>query len=283
MKILDALERFVIQLEADGRSLHTIGQYRRHVRALGAWVGPRRAIDAVRHEDIARFLTAPVARTTPRGAIKKANSVNALRTSLRCFFAYARDVGWIRENPARLLRPAICGRPLPRALTDEESARLLAAIDHPRDHALFALMLATGIRVGSALALDVSDVDLVSMELVLYRAKGDRTERVYLPASVRDEVRRHIGGRAEGPLFRTRNGARLGPRQAHRRLASWLGKAGIDRPASPHSLRHTFATRLLRKTGDILVVQKALRHRNIESTLRYAALDDRRVREAIEG
>jgi site-specific recombinase XerD len=198
------------------------------------------------------------------------------------FLRYCHDVGWTRENAARFLRPALCGRPLPRALAEDETKRLLTAIDHPRDHALFHLLVGTGIRIGSALALDVPDVDLPRRELILRRAKGDRTERVYLPGPVREELARHVASRTTGPVFLTRAGARLRPRQAHRRLSRWLKLAGITSPASPHALRHTFATHLLRKTGDILLVQKALRHRNIESTLRYAALDDRRVREALE-
>ena len=282
MRIEAALERFVTQLQADGRSPHTIGQYRRHVRALSAWARPRRDLSDLSHQDVAAFMASPRARVRPDGGVKKANSVNALRTSVRMFMRYAHDAGWIAENPARLLRPAICGRPLPRALSDDETNRLLGAISDPRDHALFHLLVGSGIRIGSALALDVEDLDLPRREILLRRAKGDRVERVYLPAQVHDELVGYLAGRESGPLFQTHAGDRLQARQAHRRLAGWLSKARITTPASPHSLRHTFATHLLRKTGDIVIVQKALRHRNIESTLRYAALDDRRVREAIE-
>ena len=107
MLLEDALTRFAVQLEADGRSPHPIRQYARHVRALARWaadVGHSGRIDDFGHEDVARFLTAPAAHTRPDGGKKRATSVNALRTSLRCFFAYLHGAGYIASNPARLVR-----------------------------------------------------------------------------------------------------------------------------------------------------------------------------------
>ncbi len=79
MRLEDALERFIIQLEADGRSLHTIRQYRRHVRLLARWcrdVGHGSDIAAISHEAIARFLASPQARTRRDSAERKTTSVN---------------------------------------------------------------------------------------------------------------------------------------------------------------------------------------------------------------
>src|SRR5262245_35719005 len=114
MQLQDALSMFLVQLEADGRSPHTIRQYRRHVRAFGAWLGqggPRRAVATIGHEDVARFLAAPVARTAVHGGPKRAISMNALRTSLRCFFRYLHEAGVVPQNPARLVRRAMCAPP----------------------------------------------------------------------------------------------------------------------------------------------------------------------------
>ncbi len=85
MTIDDALARFLVQLEADGRSPPTTGQYRRHVRLFASWwcdVGAGGAIEAISHEDIARFLSSPQARTRRDTRAKKATSVNTLRSSL---------------------------------------------------------------------------------------------------------------------------------------------------------------------------------------------------------
>ncbi len=105
---------------------------------------------------------------------------------------------------------------------------------------------------------------------------------MFVPRALAQDLRAFIVGRAQGALFTTKAGARLQHRQAHRRLAYWLLKAGLGGKASPHSLRHTFATGLYARTGDLLLVQRALCHRNIASTIVYAHCDDRRVREALE-
>jgi site-specific recombinase XerC len=291
MNLQDALDRFLVQLEADGRSPHTIGQYRRHVTAFGAWLahgGPRRAVATVGHEDVAAFLAAPVARTAAHGGPKRAISMNAMRTSLRCFFRYLHEAGVVAQNPARLVRRAMCAPPPPRAFTDDERDRLLRTLNRARgfeaerDYAIIHLLLATGIRLGSCIALDVEDVDLSAGELRLKSTKGDRPERVFLAKGIADHVRRWLGGRGAGPLFTDRRGRRLSPRHVHRRFKAWLRAAGIGRAASPHTARHTFATGLLARTGNLALVQAALRHRSITSTLVYARIEPTLVRRAID-
>ncbi len=289
MKITDALHRFLVQLEADGRSVHTIGQYRRHVRLLARWAAQeRRAGDVceIDHEVLARFLVSTAARTGPDGRPKKASSMNALRSSLRVFFKYACEAGWTEQNAARLVRRANCGPPPPRGLTEDEQARLLtdlAAGEEPeerRDHALFGLMLATGIRLGSALALDLGDVNLGAGEIRV-RTKGDRQQVVYLTTEVAEALAAFVEGRPGGPLFTARGGRRLSTRQAQRRLEGWARRAEIDRGVSPHALRHSFAMLLYDRTGDVLLVQEALGHRSLQSALVYAHVSQVRLRSAI--
>ena len=70
-------------------------------------------------------------------------------------------------------------------------------------------------------------------------------------------------------------------RHAQRRFRGWLRRAGVQRPASPHSLRHRFAMDLYRRTGDVLLVKEALRHRSIASTMVYARADRARLRAAL--
>ena len=292
MRILAGLEKFSLQLEADGRSLHTVRQYRRHVRLLARWLrqaGHGGEVEAVGPEDVARFLASPAARRKPGGGAKKATSLNALRSSVKGFFGYLHRAGYVAHDPSRLLRRAVCAGGPPRHLSEDERERLLstlAAATQPqaeRDHALFHLMLATGLRLGAALGLDTDDVHLEQGEIRVRRAKGGREERAYLGEGIRQHLGRFLGDLTSGPLFRTANGRRLAPRQAQRRFRAWLKRAGIERPFSPHSLRHSFAMRLYRRTGDILLVKEALRHRSIASTLVYARVDQDRLREAVAG
>ena len=290
MKIRDALDRYLTQITADGRSEHTAGQYRRHITLLAAWLAGRHHtgnVEEIDHETLAQFLASPAARERPDGKTKRATSTNALRTSLRTFFRFAYDAGYCRSNPARLIRRALCGSPPPRALSDEEAGRLLLALskgtgpEAKRDHALFALMLGSGIRLGSALALELGDVDLERGELQLRRTKGDVPTTVPLARAVRNHLRGYMDGRADGSLFPGRNGAAMCARHVQRRLALWCRRAGIERHVKPHDLRHSFAIRLYRQTRDLLLVQQALRHRSIASTTVYAQCDEGRLREVL--
>ncbi len=89
MSIEEALEKFLLQLEADGRSQHTVNQYARHVRLLARWatgIGLSGDLAGLDHEHLASFFAAPDARTRPDGKPKRAGSVNALRSSVKGFF-----------------------------------------------------------------------------------------------------------------------------------------------------------------------------------------------------
>ncbi|MCA9319154.1 MAG: site-specific integrase, partial [Planctomycetes bacterium] len=123
LTIQDALDRFLVQLDADGRSPHTIGQYRRHVRLFSHWAAtdaPGCVLADIDEQSVARFFTAPVAKQRAQGGPRKATAANALRTSVRVFFGFAHEAGWIPRNPARLLRRAICSPPPPKAFSDDD-------------------------------------------------------------------------------------------------------------------------------------------------------------------
>ncbi|TAJ17112.1 MAG: site-specific tyrosine recombinase XerD, partial [Planctomycetota bacterium] len=98
----------------------------------------------------------------------------------------------------------------------------------------------------------------------------------------REHLQRFVGDRTTGPVFESWRGQRMGRRQAQVRLARWLRVAGVQRRASPHSLRHSFATELLGRTGDLALVQAALLHASIGSTTRYARVAEGRLRAAVE-
>lgn len=290
MLIENALAQFVRQLEADGRSLHTVRQYQRHVRALARWaadVGRSGHVHHLDHEAVAGFMTAPDARVRADGGDKRATSVNALRTSMRCFFGYLHDIGIVPVSPARRLRRARTAPPPVRAMPDDDLQRLvatLAASADPvarRDLAVVRLLAESGMRVGSAVALDVEDLDLASGEAHLRSAKGDSRQTVVLPKNLCAHLLDYIGDRATGPLFPGRGGQRITVRHVQRRIALWLDRAAVTRRSTVHSLRHRFAIRLYRRTGDLLLVQQALGHRSIASTTVYARADQGRLAAAL--
>lgn len=286
MRVLDALDLFLVQLDADGRSVHTRRQYDRHVRSFARWWaehGGDGPVEDVTHEHVARFLTSPATRARRGGGQRRATTLNALRSSLRTFFGYMHRAGYTRRDPARLIRRARTASASPRALTEPEQKRLIDVLkreDGGRDYMLVALLLGAGLRIGTALALTTDDVDLEAGELVLRRMKNDRPERLPIARSLHADLRRHVGAIEDGPLFPGREGRPLTARQVNRRLCHWAARAEIA-SLSSHSLRHSFATRLYSETGDILVTQAALGHRSVASTVLYARTNVARLREAL--
>lgn len=286
MQVKEALDRYLVQLEADGRSTHTIGQVTRHVRLLAKWIGELE-IDAMHHEDIAKFLASNVVTKRADGGPRKPTSSNAVRSSLRTFFAFVHAAGYMRTNPGRLIRRSRCPPPRPRALPVPDCERLLAALETAmtpselRDRALFATMLGVGLRVGSAVHLEVRDVDLDAADLRLRRMKNGDEDTVFLPPRIVALLRAYLAGRTTGPLFPASHGGHLTARSVHRRLGLWAERADLGRAVSPHHLRHSFAMAVYAVTHDVLVVGRALCHRSVASTAVYARPSDAAVRAAV--
>ena len=240
-------------------------------------------VAAVTPDTLARFLA-------DGNGTYSALTVNRTKTALRVFFRFLTDAGYVSDNPARLIRSTPTDRRVPSYLSPGEAKRLLGAIPKAdgliaeRDHVMFSLLLGTGIRLGSLVALNGGDVRLAERAITI-RAKGGREETVFLKSQLCRLLERHIktadttNGHA---LFRSRNGGRLGPRQVQLRLKHWVKAAGIAKPVSVHWLRHSFATRLYIKTGDLRLVQRALGHRHIATTEIYARVEDKALRKALE-
>jgi len=292
MQLSNALQRFLVQLRADGRSAHTVGQYERHVRQLALWVDGQQMTDDVREfepEHVAGFLASAAAQRRPDGKAKRAGSMNALRSSLRGFFEHLERSDVIERSPARVLRMARVGPAPPKGLRPDEVERLLATLvadpapSARRDHALIAFLLGTGARLSSALALEVGDLDLEGGTAALHELKGGGSMVVHLRPELVALLNETVGNRRTGPVFAGRDGGRLTARHAQRRFDAWLAKAGVRGRFSPHSLRHTFAMGLYARTGDVLVVKEALGHRSITSTMVYARASAERVRAAVVG
>jgi len=281
MRTLSILERYQTQLVADGRSIFWRQQIDRHIHFMDRWFRKHRLphdVKRITHEHVAQFLSSPEANTRRDGQPKKTTSTNCLRSSVKVFFGYAHAAGHAPRNAAALVRRAKCAPPPPRAMPPDDLKRLLATVDvaegaaAERDSALLHLLAETGIRIGSALAATVEDLDLRHRELRLTTTKGNRPTVITLPLPLCRRLRHYLGNRTGGPLFPALGGRPVTGRQARRRMSHWLEKAGC-RPASPHGLRHAFAKRLYAASKNIAVVQAALRHRAIASTLVYARHD----------
>jgi integrase len=154
--------------------------------------------------------------------------------------------------------------------------------DAERAHMLYRLMLVTGLRISEALSLNVGDAERAKVDVQVkgWTCAGKkliRLKAVYFPKALQDRLahflrfKRRAGESLEttAPLFVSREGGRLSARQAQRDFKKWAGQAGIEGDFTPHALRHTAATKLLRRTGNAKLVQKYLGHSDVATTLRF--------------
>lgn len=171
-------------------------------------------------------------------------------------------------------------RRLPEVLTRAEAAALLAAPSRAyptgrRDRCMLKLMLNAGLRASEVLNLTWRGVDLHTGRLTVRRGKGDKDRQVW----INDEalaLLRHW--RAEAPAcpwcFPTLGGTRIHGAQLRAMVKRRAKKAGIAKDVHPHMLRHTYATELYRASKDIRLVQKALGHASLSTTMIYTHLVD---------
>lgn len=172
---------------------------------------------------------------------------------------------------------------VPVVLSPEEAAALLAQPNPryrtgQRDRCLMQLMLNAGLRASEVLALTVYDVDWQSGQLTVRQGKGKKDRTLWLNETVLDDLRRWRARRpaeAQGLLFPTLKGTPLRSNALRAMVKRRGSKAGLaQKDIHPHTLRHTFATELYRQTKDIRLVQKALGHSDLTTTMIYTHIVD---------
>ncbi|MBI5843184.1 MAG: tyrosine-type recombinase/integrase [Deltaproteobacteria bacterium] len=292
----DALEAFATRLAAEGRSGNTISAYLRDLSCMAGVLSrlhPGIAPDAVTSAMLDEVLTSPGVATSAKGEVRSPASMHRFKAAVRSFFAWATRSGLVRDNPAGSLTLHRLPRTPPRFLTEAEKRRLLKELrgrstsPAVRDRVIIELFLGTGIRLQELVNLDMEDVDLDAKHLRVV-AKGGVPQVKFLKSTLRSLLRTYlIERRRQGDgecraLFLSNRGTRVSPGQVANRVRCWLRKAGIEKDLSPHSLRHTFATHLYAATSDLLLVKRALGHRDISTTEIYTHLVDGALEEALE-
>jgi integrase/recombinase XerD len=179
---------------------------------------------------------------------------------------------------------------LPAVLTPAEQKLLLAAPNKKvatglRNYALLKLFLNLGLRVSEAIDLQVDDIDWESGKLTVVQGKGGRDRVLWLADEDLELLSSWLAKRpaASSYLFTTREGGRISDRYVRKFVKSYARKKKISKDVHPHALRHTFATDLLRKTGNIRMVQKALGHASLATTMLYTHVFDQELEAALKG
>lgn len=213
-------------------------------------------------------------------------------SAIRSFYRYLKREQLIEDDPSRLVKGPKLTRRLPSCLERDEIKRLMLVCDDSpigvRDRCVLEVLYATGMRVGELCRLSVADYDRQLMEMRVF-GKGAKERVVLLNESANKWLMEYIekywqhlsndrSPQATDPLFVSRQTTRLSSRSVHRIVLKYARLAEIDKPITPHTLRHSFATHMLEGGADLRVVQDLLGHTTISTTQIYTHVSMERLR-----
>jgi len=212
--------------------------------------------------------------------------------AVRSFYRFLVAEGVLSHNPALTLRSPRLGRALPTVLDETQTSRLLEGVGRTpwlraRNRAILEVLYSTGMRVAELVALDVTDIDLLS-EMARARGKGKRDRLVPLGSYACAALSEYLPLRAqrasaeEPALFLNNKGRRLSTRTVRRVVRRCARRLGLPDSVTPHTLRHSFATHLLGRGADLRSVQELLGHKNLSTTQLYTHLSAERLRQAYD-
>jgi integrase/recombinase XerC len=217
-------------------------------------------------------------------------------SALRSLFRYLERTAALRNRS--ILAVALPKLPprLPKPLTETKAKDLAgeAAIDGemsdhpwtgPRNQAVLLLLYGSGLRISEALSLDRRDAPLPPRDVIRIKGKGGRERLVPVLPIAQSAVSAYLekcpySPGPHGPLFAGVKGGRLSPRIVQLLIARLRANLGLPETATPHALRHSFATHLLSRGADLRVIQELLGHASLSTTQGYTAVDRDRLFQA---
>jgi integrase/recombinase XerD len=281
------VERYLDALWMEkGVSDNTLAAYRRDLSALAAWLqaAGRGPLEDASAGDLQAYLAAQLAaRRSPRSAARALSC-------LRGFYRHLLREGRIGVDPTLELDNPRIGRPLPKSLSETDVERLLAAPDLEdslgyRDRCMLELLYACGLRVSELVGLTLSAVS-INQGVVRVTGKGGKERLVPMGEEALHWLRGYLagprqellGGRSCDALFPSRRGRGMTRQTFWHRIKMHAASAGIDKPLSPHVLRHAFATHLINHGADLRVVQMLLGHSDLSTTQIYTHVARERLK-----
>ena len=272
-----------------GLSPQTVAAYRGDLVRLGEWLDRQKAKDLLAADPAAiaahlRWL---------HGEEIGPRSVRRAMAAMHGFYRDLVEAGERRDDPVENLELPKLFHRLPKVLSEEEVERLLAAPDVAtpaglRDKAMLELLYATGLRVSELVGLRLPQIDLKGGFLLAF-GKGSKERVVPVGEEAERWLQRYLAelrpklarGRHDN-VFVNLRGAPMTRQGFWKILKAWGIRAGIERPISPHVLRHSFATHLLEHGADLRAVQAMLGHSDISTTEIYTHIHQERLRGAYD-
>ncbi len=279
-ELLALIRDFLRDAESAGRSRHTVKNYRADLLRFCRFVDKQ-----------GQPLSPPLLRAYLSSFDGKAGATRARHfAALRSFFDWCYKHDLIPANPMDKFDPPKTPVALPRPIPQNDYDRLMRAIGRaePRERVLFTLVAETGLRIDEALSIYVEDITLSpGQEGLRIRGKGGIQRDIPLPFEFKclNLLKRYLReeGLTAGPVFRTgkEKARRMGYGAALYQWGMICREASVDYEI--HQLRHSAATQMLNEGVGIGTVRRLLGHKNLQTTQRYAALEDSTVRKELEG
>lgn len=285
------VERWLRYLTSEKRSsAHTVAAYQRDAERflvfMAGHLGEPPAPTGLGKITVAEFRAFLAnRRSAPDGGIGlTSRSMARVLSSLRSFFRYLDKIEGISNAAISAVKSPKVPRSIPRPLSEVaaqtviEEVALLAADDWTgaRDMAVITLLYGCGLRISEALSLNLCD--LPKGDSMVIRGKRGRERMVPVLPAVREAIAEYLRLvphelSAEGPLFVGKRGGRLNPRAVQKSMELVRRAMGLPESATPHAMRHSFATHLLAGGGDLRTIQELLGHASLSSTQHYTEVD----------
>ena len=284
------IDRFVEALAVEnGYAANTCRAYRTDLCAFARMVcAAETAIETPAGDVPAQFDPRGVDALAIRGylaALYRKNSKATIARKLsavRSYFRYLLRLGLVEHNPAEAVLTPKQEKRIPHYLTVDDVFRLLDQIQDDsllglRNRAIFETLYSTGTRISELAGLNTTTVNLEE-NIIRVHGKGNKerilpigTPAIAAIRAYRERLAQETGiaPDADGPLFLNRSGGRLTTRSMARILTRLVHQCGLLVPASPHTLRHSFATHLLDAGADLRTVQELLGHESLSTTQKY--------------
>lgn len=267
-----------------GLSDNTLSSYRRDLTQFAGWLCQRGAdLKGLERGLLQQYLAWRVKERL------RASSTSRLLSCLRGFYRYLLREEVISDDPTLLIDSPKKGRSLPKTLTEADVEQLLEApeLSDPvqfRDRAMLEVLYATGLRVTELVSLQLFEMNL-NQGVIRVMGKGGKERLVPLGEEAISWLQRYLVearsellcGHVSDVLFPSRRGQQMTRQTFWHRIKRHALVAGIDKPLSPHVLRHAFATHLLNHGADLRVVQMLLGHSDLSTTQIYTHVAKQRL------
>jgi len=276
-----AVDLFTEYLRAyRGYSNLTVSSYGTDLRQfrefLEGRLGRAPAPDEIQRETVVQFAASLAGRA--------AWTVRRKIACLSSFYGYLMDMGHVHHNPAHRVPLPRVAQKVPTTLDEDEAHALAQAAPTPWLKCAITLLLSTGLRRAELVSITLDDLDLENAQLVV-QGKGAKQRVVPLTEASIEAIQHYLAARPEtgsDHLLVSQWGEPLHPRAVNRKLQVALKRAGLsDKGVTPHQLRHTFATHLIRNGVDVRTVQELLGHSDLATTAKYLHSDTRTKRAAV--